>query len=182
MAVASTIIFTAPLWTAALACVFDKGAWGMVDTFAALCCLMGMLLITRPPGVFADTSLPADSGRKPLSSLGLLSALVSAITAAGVNLTIRRLKSEEAATITLYAMVGSIVVVLPGFIWAQASRTSGLARADGLTLFQLCLTGFFSWLAQMSKTKGVMMSKNLVSEAIQPVYQDISNDLVSSMQ
>jgi drug/metabolite transporter (DMT)-like permease len=133
-----------------------------VDSLSALCCVVGMLLITRPPLLF-----PSAQPSKPVNALGVLAGLVSALSAAGVNLTIRRLKSETAATITLYAMLGSVLVVLPGLLWKQVAHSGGGGgiQPRPLLLLQLCLTGLLSWLAQMTKTSGLKMSKSLVSQS-----------------
>ena len=106
-----------------------------------------MVLVTQPPIFFASSA--ASSTERPFPSLlpGIVAAVVSAISAAGVNLTIAQLKGEDSSTITLYAMLGSIVIALPGFYYHQLS-----ANGDGVlwttsytAVAQLCLTGFLSW-------------------------------------
>lgn len=130
----------------------------MVDTFAAICCLFGVCLVTKLFEKGGGSAMGAG-----LDMWGVTAALVSAITAAGVNITIRKLKSESAATITLYAMLGSVIVSLPGFIYSDIARPGKPWSAAPLLVLQLCLTGVCSWAAQIFKTTGLNMSRSLVS-------------------
>jgi len=164
LAEASVIIFTSPFWTALLSRWFGMSAWARVDTFSAVACLVGMVLVTQPPFLFRKKGEEKGGrGGEGEAVLGVLAALLSAVTAAGVNITISMLKGEEASTITLYAMVGSILVALPGFMYHQVGPKGkhNLWGASGGMLAQLCLTGLLSWGAQMSKTSGLKMCKSL---------------------
>jgi drug/metabolite transporter (DMT)-like permease len=60
-------------------------------------------------------------------------------------------------------MVGSIIVALPGFWYHQlgAHGKHTLWDASGEVIAQLCLTGFLSWMAQMSKTTGLKIAKTM---------------------
>lgn len=125
-----------------------------------------MILVTQPPFLFPHKkSLGGQQASKTFKELlpGLLAAIFSAITAAAVNITITKLKSEDSSIITLYAMLGSIVVALPGFFYHQVGPDGehNLWHSQGEVITQLCLTGLLSWTAQMLKTKGVQMSKTL---------------------
>lgn len=131
LAEASVVIFTAPLWTALLALVLEKGrplfkswqyeyiqfgaksiltdvyflitgTWHWVDTVSAVCCFLGMIFITRPPGIFGKAE--GEDFAKDLP--GFFSAIFSAISMAGVNISIRKLKNEDPSVITFYAMAG----------------------------------------------------------------------------
>lgn len=74
-------------------------AWGLVDSCSAAACLLGMVMVTQPPFLVGGRA-PDES----TSFVGVVAALFSALTAAGVNITISKLKGEPATTITLYAM------------------------------------------------------------------------------
>lgn len=58
-----------------------------------------MIMVTQPPFLVGGRA-PGES----TSFIGVVAALFSALTAAGVNITITKLKGEPATTITLYAM------------------------------------------------------------------------------
>ena len=150
---------TAPLWTAVLNKFYSSDNWYLSDTVSCVVCLLGMISINHP----AFSLGPASRSFIQLLC-GMAAALLSAITAAGVNISIRKLKKESTAIITLYAMVGSILVAFPGFIYHLVKEKDHTLRtASSLIIFQLCLTGFLSWMAQMSKTAGLQMSKDVVS-------------------
>ena len=157
---ASVIIFTAPLWTAILSRACGMGAWERIDTFSALTCLVGMVLVTQPPLLYDGVHDKGDNGGA--TALGIFASLLSAVTAAGVNVTISQLKREDASTITLYAMLGSVLVALPGFAYHQVGPKGKhmLWHARGEVLAQLCLTGILSWVAQMCKTSGLKRAKS----------------------
>lgn len=157
LAEASVLIFTAPLWTAVLSKAMGIGAWGKVDTCAAVACLAGMMMVTQPPFLVGGRALDQST-----SFIGVLAAIFSAITAAGVNITISKLKMEPASTITLYAMIGSVMVAFPGFCYHQMGPHGrhGLWYASKGAIAQLCLTGVLSTIAQLTKTSGLKMSKS----------------------
>jgi len=139
--------------------MYSKDNWFLSDTLSCVACLVGMISINHP----AFTIGPSTRTFKQVL-LGITAALLSAITAAGVNISIRKLKNETTAVITLYAMVGSILVSFPGFLYHIINdKNHILHHASSIVIFQLCLTGFLSWLAQMSKTAGLQMSKDVVS-------------------
>lgn len=163
LAEASVIIFTAPLWTAVLSRVFGIGSWAWIDTFSAVSCLVGMCLVTQPAFLFGGGGGLQGKKTEVASAGGIFAAILSAVTAAGVNITISKLKNEDSSTITLYAMVGSIIVALPGFCYHQlgAHGKRTLWDASGEVIAQLCLTGFLSWMAQMSKTTGLKIAKSM---------------------
>lgn len=156
LAEASVLIFTAPLWTAVLSKAMGIGAWSKVDTCAAVACLVGMMMVTQPP--FLVGGRESD---KRTSFVGVVAALFSAVTAAGVNITIAKLKTESASTITLYAMVGSVLVAFPGFCYHQMGPGGehGLWHASAAVVAQLCLTGVLSTIAQLAKTSGLQLSE-----------------------
>lgn len=110
----------------------------------------GMSLVTQPAFLFGGGG--SDQGKKTeaASAGGIFAAVLSAITAAGVNITISKLKNEDSSTITFYAMVGSIIVALPGFCYHQlgARGKHTLWDTSGEVIGQLFLTGFLSWMAQ----------------------------------
>jgi drug/metabolite transporter (DMT)-like permease len=116
-----------------------------------------MMMVTQPP-VLVGGRAPDQS----TSFVGVVAALFSALTAAGVNITISKLKGEPATTITLYAMLGSIIVAFPGFCYHQLGPHGQhrLWHASKAVLAQLCLTGVLSTVAQVSKTSGLKMSKS----------------------
>ena len=151
---------------------FPHSTWAHIDTVSAVACLVGMLMVTQPPFFFGSKQLErasraaaAGGGPSIFTSMlpGIVAALVSAITAAGVNVLISKLKGEDACTITLYAMLGSVVVAFPGFCYHQLGpRADGTLWHSGAgAIAQLCLTGLLSWLAQMSKTSGLKLSKSM---------------------
>jgi drug/metabolite transporter (DMT)-like permease len=154
---ASVIIFTAPLWTAILSVVTEKkGSWTRSDTAAAVCCIFGMVLIMKPPAIFGGEATSPETG------LGVMSALISAISMAGVNISIRKVKEEDTSTITLYAMVGCVILATPGFMWEQVAGVGKEVHdSTAAAVLQLSLTGLLSWGAQMSKTRALQMSKFL---------------------
>lgn len=70
-----------------------------------------MMMVTQPP-FLAGGRAPDES----TSFIGVVAALFSAITAAGVNITISKLKGEPATTITLYAMCVAFVFCVFFFV------------------------------------------------------------------
>lgn len=61
-----------------------------------------MIFITQPPGIFAR-----GEGEDFVKVLpGFFSAIFSAISMAGVNISIRKLKNEDPSVVTFYAMIG----------------------------------------------------------------------------
>ena len=98
---ATVIIATSTLWTAALAVLLERGTWKWGDTFAAIFCLLGVVLVVKPTPIWHPAKKKDD--HNPL--LGLCCAVLSAVSQAGVNMTIRRIKEEDTSVITLYAMV-----------------------------------------------------------------------------
>jgi len=120
-----------------------------------------MVFVTHPDFIFGG-------GENFMSILpAFLVALLSAISGAGVNICIRKLKGEPTATVTLAAMVGSIVVALPGFIYEVATDHDHALRSGGPLMFvQLSCTGLLSWMGQMLKTSGLQISRHFVSIAM----------------
>ena len=95
---ATVILATSTLWTAAMAAVLEKGSWTRGDTLAALLCIAGIVLVTKPD------PLKESEGKVVL---GITCAIVSAMSQGAVNMTIRRIKEEDTSVITLYAMVSN---------------------------------------------------------------------------
>jgi len=101
------------VWTAAMAAVFEKGSWTRGDTLAAIFCIVGIILVTKPAPLFYHPS-EDDEGNV---TLGITCALVSAISQGAVNMCIRRIREEDTSVLTLYAMVseslGSLLSLIP---------------------------------------------------------------------
>ena len=94
------ILATSTLWTAAISAVFEKGDWNKGDTLAALACIVGIILVTKPDPIFPHND--EDEGNTPF---GIACAVVAAMSQGAVNVCIRRIKAEDTSVITLYAMV-----------------------------------------------------------------------------
>ncbi len=131
--------------------------WGLVDSCSAVACLVGMMMVTQPPLLVGGRTTNDHT-----SFIGVFAALFSAVAAAGVNITISKLKGEPATTLTLYAMLGSIIVALPGFCYHQLGPHGEhrLWSANRAVVAQLCLTGILSTAAQITKTTGLKLSKS----------------------
>lgn len=98
---AAVIMATSTVWTAVLAVFVENGSWSKGDTLAAVFCTGGVVLVTKPGPLFPGP----DSESSSDVAMGVICALVAAISQAGVNMTIRKIKDEDTSVITLYAMV-----------------------------------------------------------------------------
>ena len=65
---------------------------------------------------------------------------------AGVNISIRKVKKEDTSVITLYAMLGCLILATPGIIYEQVKRRGENLEDSWIDdVVQLCLTGILSW-------------------------------------
>ena len=123
LADATAINFTAPIFATVLSFVILKEAVGWHRWSAVLIGFVGVLIVARPGG----SSLPA---------LGVLIALVAAVSQAGVTTTLRHLQRSEniSAIVFWFAIAGIVVggVLMTVFGHAHAAIAFALVIAGGL--------------------------------------------------
>lgn len=155
---ATVIMATSPLFTAAILSLFNEGEWGKSNTFSALACLFGMMLMTKSPPLFSRPS-QALADMVP----GLLASFASAVSFAGVNVVIRWMPKEDLLMLTFYGMLGSLVLALPGCLMEQHA---GSVHAHGklwesrffwTDLMLLSIPGAIGCLAAAAKTHALQI-------------------------
>jgi len=159
LACAGVIAGTSTLWAAAMSYFFEKGSWRCIDTFAALCCIWGIILATKPAPLF--------HGREKKDgdlALGLTCATVHAITQAASTMTIRAVREEHTSIIALYSMAGSAIIAFPWMVFEQMMCEGNRSLGADSTIVHWSLlfsTGVTGWLAVMLKTLALQLSQGL---------------------
>jgi drug/metabolite transporter (DMT)-like permease len=113
LADASVIQYTNPVITAVLAALVLRERIGPLEALVLLCCLAGVVLITRPSILFG--------GEARLPPLYVALALFGAFCSACAYVTIRRLTGEHPLVIVFYlpmvTVVGTLPLVAPRLVW-----------------------------------------------------------------
>lgn len=114
---ATLVSSTSPLITAAIThmCIPGKVTqpWTRIDTLASLCCIGSIYVIVSHAHSVAITNVATtDSDYVTNIATGILSASISAITQAGVNITIKEMKEEKPLLIAFYGTLGGMVLSL----------------------------------------------------------------------
>lgn len=141
LADASVIIFSVPVVVAIFARIFLKEPCGLFHYFTLFLTMLGVLLITRPPFLFEQST-------KEYNFMGPLAALLSTIFGAIVYILLRTLKNLHFS------------VILVTFATYSILQTSGMAWATGKLCWPKCGTerllvvalGIFSFSGQMLLT------------------------------
>lgn len=141
LADASVIVFSVPVMVAVFARIFLKEPCGLFHYFTLFLTMLGVLMITRPPILFGQTT-------KHNNFLGPLAALLSTFFAAIVYILLRALKNLHFSVIMICFATYSIL------------QTSGMAWATGGMCWPKCGTerllvvalGVFSFSGQMLLT------------------------------
>ena len=111
LGVASCLMFTMPLWTAALAYVFAGQKWGRYDIVLAISCLVGVVLVTQLWNL--DSSSDSDSSTGGNKALGLIAALAFAIINADAALVVNtKLRNEAPMAMVLSTMIFAVILAL----------------------------------------------------------------------
>lgn len=137
---ATVILSTSPVWTAIL--TFRSGLWTFTDTATTLTCIVGVYFVSS-----------GTTSTSTLSWLGIGSAILSSLSQAVVNITIKQ-TSESTGLITFYGMAGSIVLALPGLIYEQLDGF----RISTKVLPSICTVGLLSFSAQFAKTWSISLA------------------------
>jgi drug/metabolite transporter (DMT)-like permease len=151
MSIAVVLTSTSPIWTGIFSYFYNKDVWKCMDTIASLIGILGIILISY----YGFDSIN--------SIIGFILALVGALLQAGVHITIYDIKDESTAVISLYSMIGCLIISLPGFIYEQHNKIQPIIFNLSATkqLLQLFLTGFLSFIAQSFRTTAIQQSKGL---------------------
>lgn len=147
IAVPAVLTSTSPLWAALLAPKAHR--WAFRDVVLGGCCVVGVFLM-----MFDRMRRHYDGS----FYMGVASALVSAISQAGVNLTVRGLRDEPPALVAFWGMMGSVVLALPGAV-LEAGRHRSNVSVSGVV--PLVATGVLSALAQYSKTHALQVASSV---------------------
>jgi drug/metabolite transporter (DMT)-like permease len=140
LGVASCVMFTMPLWTAALAYVFAGQKWERYDLVLAASCLAGVVLVTQ---LWALDSGEDDdgSGGGGNSALGLVAALAFAIINADAALVVNtKLRNEAPMAMVLSTMAfASILAALAAAVTGSGAYDLGAPLEDHLLVLVLSL-------------------------------------------
>jgi len=147
----TVITSTSSLWTALIGSVLSpqKYKWSFYDIMIALWCIAGVVVISLN-----------DHHKNIYHYIGITSAILSAIFQSGVNLTIRHLDQESPAWISLWGMMGSVGLGIPGCIY-EIYKAPHFARATPIEYTSLMTTGMLSAMAQYCKTYSIQISGSM---------------------
>jgi len=111
LGVASCLMFTMPLWTAALAYIFAGQKWGRYDIILAISCLVGVVLVTQLWDL--ESSGGSDGSTGSSRALGLIAALAFAIINADAALVVNtKLRNEAPMAMVFSTMIFAVVLAL----------------------------------------------------------------------
>ncbi|XP_034665302.1 solute carrier family 35 member G1 [Drosophila subobscura] len=151
LADASVIIFSTPVFVAIFARAFLKEPCTMFNVITINITLVGVVLITRPPFVFGDTSPPPDGTQltgRPYDIWGPVAAFSSTLFGANVYILLRALKNLHfsvimtnfGATALVYTLIVSASI--GAVCWPSCGRDRWLVVVLGVFSFlgQILLT------------------------------------------
>ncbi|SPP88400.1 solute carrier family 35 member G1 [Drosophila guanche] len=151
LADASVIIFSTPVFVAIFARAFLKEPCTMFNVITINITLVGVVLITRPPFVFGDTSPPLDGTQltgRPYDIWGPVAAFSSTLFGANVYILLRALKNLHfsvimtnfGATALVYTLIVSASI--GAVCWPSCGRDRWLVVVLGVFSFlgQILLT------------------------------------------
>ncbi|XP_022215966.2 solute carrier family 35 member G1 [Drosophila obscura] len=151
LADASVIIFSTPVFVAIFARAFLKEPCTMFNVITINITLVGVVLITRPPFVFGDTSPPQDGTQltgRPYDIWGPVAAFSSTLFGANVYILLRALKNLHfsvimtnfGATALVYTLIVSASI--GAVCWPSCGRDRWLVVVLGVFSFlgQILLT------------------------------------------
>lgn len=135
LADASVIVFSVPVVVAIFARIFLKEPCGLFHYFTLFLTMLGVLLITRPPFLFGQST-------KHNSILGSLAALLSTVFAAIVYIVLRALKNLHFSVIMVCFATYSIFQT-SGMAWATGNLCWPKCGSERLLVITLGLFSFF---------------------------------------
>lgn len=150
LSIATVIVSTGPIFTGLISCICSKNNWTTLNTISLIICFIGLLIICFQG--FKDKIVNF--------FIGFVSALLSAIFTALVNITINEIKDENTFTITFYAMSACCFLTFPGMVYELLTHNY-FKHSTTLMIIQLCFTGVASFSAQYLKTRSIQISDNL---------------------
>lgn len=132
---------TSPIFTAILDRMVHGEKWLMIHWFSIMLCLSGIWVSTSSPTLSHDW-------------IGIICGLSSAISQACVNTTIRMIRDESPYLVTIWGMMGSVVMSMPGAILDLVVHDP-MVRATTWEVCSILTTGVLSMVAQTLKTSSL---------------------------
>mmetsp|Transcript_51062 Transcript_51062/g.114745 ORF Transcript_51062/g.114745 Transcript_51062/m.114745 type:complete len:666 (+) Transcript_51062:44-2041(+) len=109
MSDAVVLTYTSPMLTALAATVFLGETWHSLDFFGSGLCLVGVMMISKPPALFHALGLKDES--VDLSPFGLGAAIAAALSATCVYIIIRVLKDKDVHSLVFVNYLAMAAVV-----------------------------------------------------------------------
>lgn len=136
---------TSPIFTAIMDRIFHGEQWLLLHWMSIIVCIGGIWVSTSGPSLSSNME-------------GVLCGLASAFFQACVNTTIRMARHENVFLVTIWGMMGSVFMSLPGAVMALTMSSPPHSVPMGQIL-SLCGTGILSMVAQTLKTSSLATSK-----------------------
>lgn len=158
LADASVIIFSTPVFVAIFARLFLKESCGIFNVFTIILTLVGVVLITRPPFIFGDSSPNLTNEHllnKHYDVWGPVAALSSTLFGANVYVLLRALKGLHFSVIMTnfggFALVYTFIVCwsIGALCWPQC----------GIDRVFVIILGIFSFLGQILLTLSLQLEQ-----------------------
>ncbi|CAO3608979.1 unnamed protein product [Cunninghamella echinulata] len=148
---ATVLFFLNPLFTAILAAIFLGEAFTIFDMLCSACCVVGIILVSKPEFLFGDhSSSPHDDNGNDLLNnkddalsrvLGISAALVGALLAAIAYVTVRKIgKNVHFMVHVVYFGFVSTVFSIVGMFFFQKPVMP--TSSDSIPLLLVGLTAF----------------------------------------
>ena len=172
LADAVTIAYTSPVWVSLSCRLFMKEPLTRTDLVMTLCCLCGVILITRPPFMgFPATAHSSDNGNDGNDShageyaTGLTCAILGAVIVGPISIQIRQLKSVEPLFLVFYLAAVSSSIALPLSIATEDWTFTQHSLVDYITILAAGSIAFFGQLTytmalQLGNAGGPLMRLN----------------------
>jgi len=156
LAVANTLMFTMPLWTGIFAWLCLGKPWRTSDVMGSVLAMLGVVLVTKPPMLFAGST----GATAAFSATGCAAGLAFGACGGALNLLVSaKLRGASPATLTAGQMAMALGLSVPMLVRARGSLLGG-TTLFGPAGARLVSVGLLMAAMNLLRTLGMQRAKS----------------------